>query len=61
MLQSSRLQDLLIPPAAVVSAAPLEQILEEKRHMERIRQKYNLRDTKNMKVPTMQWEGDNRG
>jgi len=40
--------------------SPLEEALENKRRMNTIRQKYNIRHPKEMKLPSMQWEGEDR-
>ncbi len=46
------------PGVGVAMPSALEKMLVDKKRMDMIRQKYNLRDTKNQKVPEMQWEGD---
>lgn len=46
------------PEAAVSVPSALERMLKDKERMAQIRQKYNMKDLKNMKAPKMQWEGD---
>lgn len=40
--------------------SPLEQALSNKSKMNTIRQKYNLKNPKEMKMPKMIYEGENR-
>lgn len=42
------------------TASPLERLLADRRRMETIRQKWNMKDMKHQKIPTQQWEGDDR-
>jgi hypothetical protein len=51
-------QLMMGPKLEMAMPSALEQILKDKQRMSVIRQKYNLKDTKNQKVPEMQWEGD---
>ena len=44
----------------VSSKSPLEEALEKKQKLDTLKQKYNLKDRKNMKMPTMVFEGEDR-
>lgn len=40
--------------------SPLEHALGEKKKIDRVKQKYMLKDRKKMPMPMMQWEGDDQ-
>lgn len=54
MMMTSPKMDMSVPSA-------LEQMLKDRRRMQIIRQKYNLKDGKEQRIPMMQWQGDNNG
>lgn len=41
-------------------ASPLEEALEEKRKVDTMRKKYNIKNPKDIRLPKMQWEGEDR-